>query len=57
VDVPADTLVLAAGFSPDLSLFRALESGGANLHRLGACNGARRVKETVAEAFKTAYRM
>jgi 2,4-dienoyl-CoA reductase (NADPH2) len=57
VDVLADTVVLSAGFSPDHSLFRALEGRAANLHRLGACNGARRVKETVAEAFETAYRL
>jgi hypothetical protein len=52
-----DTVVLAAGFAPDETLFRALEGKVAQLHRLGACAGARRVKETVAAAFEAAYRL
>jgi 2,4-dienoyl-CoA reductase-like NADH-dependent reductase (Old Yellow Enzyme family)/pyruvate/2-oxoglutarate dehydrogenase complex dihydrolipoamide dehydrogenase (E3) component len=47
--IPADTVVLAAGFTPRADLFQALEGKVPRIDRIGDCLEARGIKEAIHE--------
>lgn len=47
--IPADTVVLAAGFTPRANLFQALEGKVPRLDRIGDCLEARGIKDAIHE--------
>jgi len=53
-DIAADTVVIATGFAPDLSLRDALEAAGLEVRTIGDCNRPRNIDEAIWEGFHTA---
>ena len=52
--IPADTLVLAAGYRPRRELVEALSQGGAEVHAIGDCVNARALLEALHEGAQVA---
>ncbi len=51
--IPADTIVLAAGFTPRADLFQALEGKVPRLDRIGDCLEARGIKDAIHEGARS----
>jgi 2-enoate reductase len=52
--LPADTVVIATGFAPDVSLRDALEAQGTDVVTIGDCSKPRNIDDAIGEGFHAA---